>query len=136
MFETIMFLSVLAAVLFFGVLISIGNERQRKAIDGIREQAARWAETDIRLKRAKHAASPLQVRAVHGDVEVAGFVESVFHQVGPWKMAEGADNAVLEHHVHLFPGVPKRKPETKHTADRIPVRSYVGYNADNICRID
>ena len=52
MFETIMFLSVLGAVLFFGALISIGNERQRKAINGIREQAARWAETDIRLKRA------------------------------------------------------------------------------------
>ena len=35
MFETIIFLSVLGAVLFFGALISIGNERQRKAINGI-----------------------------------------------------------------------------------------------------
>jgi hypothetical protein len=34
---------VIAAVLFFGALISVGNERQRKAIDGIREQASFWA---------------------------------------------------------------------------------------------
>ena len=53
MFETIMFLSVLGAVLFFGALISIGNERQRKAIDGIRAQASLWAEQDLRLKRAR-----------------------------------------------------------------------------------
>lgn len=46
---------VLFAVLLLGVLISIGNERQRKAIDGLREQAERWAEQDIRIKREKLA---------------------------------------------------------------------------------
>jgi hypothetical protein len=40
-------------VIFFGALISVGNERQRKAIDGIREQAAHWAEQDLRMKRAR-----------------------------------------------------------------------------------
>ncbi len=44
---------IIAAVMFLGLLISAGNERQRRAIDGIREQAARWAEGDLRLKRAK-----------------------------------------------------------------------------------
>jgi hypothetical protein len=45
----------LAAVIFFGVLISTGNERQRRALDGIREQAALWATQDLRLKREKLA---------------------------------------------------------------------------------
>lgn len=46
---------VLFAILLLGVLISIGNERQRKAIDGIREQAESWAEQDIVIKREKLA---------------------------------------------------------------------------------
>ena len=46
---------VLGAVIFFGALISAGNERQRKAIDGIREQTALWAMHDLRLKREKLA---------------------------------------------------------------------------------
>jgi hypothetical protein len=52
--------AILAAVLFFGLLLSAGNERQRRAIDGIRLQAARWAEADLRLKRAR-AAREIQV---------------------------------------------------------------------------
>ena len=31
---------ILGAVIFFGALISAGNERQHKALDGIQEQAA------------------------------------------------------------------------------------------------
>jgi len=46
---------VLGAVIFFGALISAGNERQRKALDGIREQTAQWAMQDLRLKREKLA---------------------------------------------------------------------------------
>ena len=42
---------VVVAVFFFGVLISIGNERQRKAIDDLREQVVAWAMQDIRIKR-------------------------------------------------------------------------------------
>lgn len=44
---------VIAAVLFFGALISLGNERQRQATDALRERATRWAEQDLRLKRAR-----------------------------------------------------------------------------------
>lgn len=53
MLDVLFALSVLAAVIFFGALISVGNERQRRAIDGIREQASFWAEQDLRLKRAR-----------------------------------------------------------------------------------
>jgi hypothetical protein len=33
-------------------LISMGNERQRKAIDSLREQVVLWAMQDLRIKRA------------------------------------------------------------------------------------
>lgn len=46
---------VLGAVIFFGALISAGNECQRKALEGIREQTAQWAMQDLRLKREKLA---------------------------------------------------------------------------------
>jgi hypothetical protein len=36
-------------------LISVGNERQRKAIDDLREQTVLWALQDLRLKREKLA---------------------------------------------------------------------------------
>lgn len=53
--DVILAILVLGAVIFFGALISAGNERQRKALDGIREQAALWAMQDLRLKREKLA---------------------------------------------------------------------------------
>jgi hypothetical protein len=43
------------AVIFFGALISLGNERQRQAIDALREQTERWAIQDLRLKRERLA---------------------------------------------------------------------------------
>jgi hypothetical protein len=53
--EIILALAVVIAVIIFGGLISVGNERQRKALDGIREQGAFWALQDLRLKREKLA---------------------------------------------------------------------------------
>lgn len=53
--DTIFAILVLAAIIMLGALISMGNERQRRAIDGIREQTARWAEQDLRMKREKLA---------------------------------------------------------------------------------
>ncbi len=44
---------VFGAVIFFGALISAGNERQRKAIDALREQVERWSMEDLRLKRGQ-----------------------------------------------------------------------------------
>ena len=53
--EVILAIVVVTAVIFFGALISAGNERQRKAIDGLREQVVLWAVQDLRLKREKLA---------------------------------------------------------------------------------
>ena len=53
--DAVLAILVLSAVIFFGALISVGNERQRKALDGIREQAGLWAMQDLRLKREKLA---------------------------------------------------------------------------------
>ncbi len=49
--EIILAIVVASAVIFFGALISMGNERQRKAIDLLREQVALWATQDLRIKR-------------------------------------------------------------------------------------
>lgn len=53
--EIILALVVAVAVIFLGALISAGNERQRKAIDGVREQIVLWAMQDLRFKREKLA---------------------------------------------------------------------------------
>jgi hypothetical protein len=58
--EIILAVVVVAAVLFFGALISAGNERQRKAIDGLREQVILWAMQDLRIKR-EHLAREVKV---------------------------------------------------------------------------
>jgi hypothetical protein len=46
---------VVGAVIFFGALISIGNERQRKAIDLLRREADDYFKQDLRLKRGAAA---------------------------------------------------------------------------------
>jgi len=51
--EIILAIVVASAVIFFGALISMGNERQRKAIDGLREQVVLWAVQDLTIKREK-----------------------------------------------------------------------------------
>jgi hypothetical protein len=53
--EIMLAIAVIAAVLIFGALISAGNERQRRAIDALREQAELWAIQDLRLKRERLA---------------------------------------------------------------------------------
>lgn len=49
--EIILAIVVASAVIFFGALISMGNERQRQAIDGLREQVVLWAVQDLKIKR-------------------------------------------------------------------------------------
>ena len=53
--EIILAIVVVVAVIFFGALISMGNERQRKAIDDLREQTVLWALQDLRIKRERLA---------------------------------------------------------------------------------
>lgn len=53
--EIILAIVVVAAVIFFGALISMGNERQRRGIDGLREQVVLWAIQDLKIRRDKLA---------------------------------------------------------------------------------
>lgn len=57
MLDTILAIVVLLAVLLFGALMVAGNERQRKAIDGLNTSYSRWAEHDLIIKRAAAARS-------------------------------------------------------------------------------
>jgi len=58
--EIILAIVAASAVIFFGALISMGNERQRKAIEGLREQVVLWAVQDLKIKR-EHLAQTVQV---------------------------------------------------------------------------
>lgn len=58
--EIILAIVVVAAVIFFGALISMGNERQRRAIDSLREQVVLWAVQDLKIKR-EHLARDVHV---------------------------------------------------------------------------
>ena len=49
--ELLLALAGITAVIIFGALISLGNERQRRAIDVLREQVVLWAIQDLRMKR-------------------------------------------------------------------------------------
>ena len=51
---------VIAAVVAFGALISVGNERQRKAIDRLHIAYKQWAIQDLRFKRGT-VASQIQI---------------------------------------------------------------------------
>jgi hypothetical protein len=53
--EIVLAIVVVGAVIFFGALITAGNERQRKAIDELREQTVLWAIQDLRIKRERLA---------------------------------------------------------------------------------
>ena len=53
MTEAILAIAILFSLVVLGGLISIGNERQRKAIDRISEHAEAWAIEDLRLKRGQ-----------------------------------------------------------------------------------
>ena len=53
--EILLAMVVISAVIFFGALLSMGNERQRRAIDDLREQVVLWAVQDLKIKREKLA---------------------------------------------------------------------------------
>lgn len=51
--EILLAIVVASAVIFFGALISMGNERQRRAIDLLCEEFIRWSEQDLLIKRGE-----------------------------------------------------------------------------------
>ncbi len=67
---------VIAAVVIFGALISVGNERQRKAIDKLHIAYKQWAVQDLRLKRGT-VASQIQINDLQGWLTKA-------HNLGTW----------------------------------------------------
>jgi len=58
--EILLAIVVASAVILFGALISMGNERQRRAIDGLREQVVLWGVQDLKIKR-EHLSQIVQV---------------------------------------------------------------------------
>lgn len=74
--EIMLAIVVIAAVLFFGALISAGNERQRRAIDALREQAEQWEIQDLQLKRERLA------REIQVDDPLRWLNEMVAHVCG------------------------------------------------------
>jgi hypothetical protein len=55
MIDYLVALPVFAAIVVFGALIVIGNERQKRELTRIREVEEQWAEQDLRIKRGKIA---------------------------------------------------------------------------------
>src|SRR5687768_4046949 len=51
MTDLLLAIVVVGAVIAFGALISVGNERQRRAIDALHQAYKQWAVQDLRLKR-------------------------------------------------------------------------------------
>ncbi len=84
--DIILAVVVVFAVIFFGALISIGNERQRHAIDNLREKISLWAIQDLKTKQeglagAMRVADPLSwfgnfVSTFSGHDVVLEFLES------------------------------------------------------------
>jgi hypothetical protein len=77
--EIILAIVVASAAIFFGALISMGNERQRKAIDGLREQVVLWAVQDLKIKR-EHLAQTVQVQ------DPLGWLNKTFSKVSGYDM--------------------------------------------------
>jgi len=134
--EIMLAIVVGVAVIFFGALISLGNERQRKAIDNLREQVVQWAIQDLRIKRER------LVRDVHIDDPLGWFNKVATKAYGydmNLQMVEAIDNpGVIICDVEggsgkvfftpLSPGEIRAMKRTKHNrlsqyADRNPLLS-------------
>jgi hypothetical protein len=51
MTDLLLAVEVIGAIIAFGALISVGNERQRRAIEALHQAYKQWAVQDLRLKR-------------------------------------------------------------------------------------
>ncbi len=51
MSDLLLAIVVVGAVIAFGALISVGNERQRRSIEALHQAYKQWAVQDLRLKR-------------------------------------------------------------------------------------
>lgn len=87
-----LFLSVvvLAAVMAFGALISMGNERQRHAIDALHRAYKQWAVQDLRMKRG----------AVSAQTEISDLPTWLTKVTS---LAFGYKTSVMDYQIHIDP---------------------------------
>lgn len=134
--EIILAVAVGAAVIFFGALISMGNERQRKAIDDLREQVSLWAMQDLRIKRERlarevHIADPLgwlnkvaaRICGYELNLQVIEVVENP--RVLICTTSEGSEKVIFTPHSHSEIRIMKRAKQNRLSqyADRNPLLS-------------
>lgn len=81
---------VIGAVIAFGALISIGNERQRRAIDALHQAYKQWAIQDLRLKRGT-VSTQIQI------TDLTAWLTKVT------SLALGYKTAVTEYHIYTDP---------------------------------
>jgi hypothetical protein len=88
--DLLLSLVVIAAVVAFGALISVGNERQRKAIDRLHQAYRQWAVQDLRIKRG---VATTQIRID----DTAAWLTRIT------SLAFGRKTAVMDFQVHSSP---------------------------------
>ena len=81
---------VIGAVIAFGALLSVGNERQRRAIDALHQAYKQWAVQDLRLKRGSVSTQ------IHIDDLTAWLTKST-------SLAFGRKTIVMDYQLHETP---------------------------------
>lgn len=81
---------VIAAVVAFGALISVGNERQRCAIDALHQAYKQWAVQDLRLKRG----------TVSGQIQIRDLTAWLTRVTS---LAFGYKTSVMDYQIHSDP---------------------------------
>jgi hypothetical protein len=90
MTDLLLALVVIGAVIAFGGLISVGNERQRRAIEALHQAYKQWAVQDLRLKRGT-VSSQTQIE------DITAWLTRVT------SLAFGCKTVVLDYQVHTDP---------------------------------
>jgi hypothetical protein len=83
-------IAVVGAIIAFGALISVGNERQRRAIDELHQAYKQWAVQDLRLKRGT-VSSHTQIQ------DITAWLTRVT------SLALGRRTSMLDYQLHLAP---------------------------------
>ena len=88
--ELLLTVAVVASVVFFGALITRGNERQRRSIDKLHAAYKQWAMHDLRIKRGV-AGSQIRIE------DLAAWLRKATTQ------AFGRETIVMDAHRHESP---------------------------------
>ncbi len=88
--ELLLTVAVVASVVFFGALITRGNERQRRSIDKLHTAYKQWAMHDLRIKRGV-ASNQIKIE------DLTAWLKKVTAQ------AFGRETIVLDYYKHESP---------------------------------